>query len=196
MVTYYHHETKFYRSESTFLNAIRGLSENSIASVKVFEEIESNDSAYEYKKNLITQRERDEQLSIILSENKELQILYQIKNIIQEHIRDTCVESQRTLPVSGRVVKRNIGNDIIERFNSRGVTLKNFKGIFSNNVYKNYLIYTGPSTKEWYKLILQIHKFKISDTYSSSKFTKNILKVDKERIENYNLAKKELSEGI
>ena len=171
MVTYYR-ETKFYKSESTFLDAIRGISENSITSVKVFEEIESHDSAYEYKKNLITQRERDEQLSIILSDDKELQILYQIKKIIQDH---SNIEGYR----------RNVGNDIIERFNSRGMNINNFKGMFSNIALKNYIIYTGPSTKEWYKLILQIQKFKM-----------DITKFNKEKIENYNLAKKELSEGI
>lgn len=184
MVTYYR-ETKFYKSESTFLDAIRGISENSITSVKVFEEIESHDSAYEYKKNLITQRERDEQLSIILSDDKELQILYQIKKIIQDHSNIEGYRVRGFLPVSVRAVRRNVGNDIIERFNSRGMNIKNFKGMFSNIALKNYIIYTGPSTKEWYKLILQIQKFKM-----------DITKFNKEKIENYNLAKKELSEGI
>lgn len=184
MVRYYH-ETKFYKSESTFLDATSGVRKGSIASVKIFEEVESHDSAYEYKKSLITQKERDDQLNMILNDDKELQILYQIKKIIQEHI-------QTTLPVSGRVVRRNVGNEILERFDSRGMNIKNFKGMFSNITLKNYIIYTGPSTKEWYKLILQIQKFKMDIT----KFNNSVLEFEKERIENYNLAKKEIEEGI
>ena len=183
MVTYYH-ETKFYKSESTFLDAISGVRKGSIASVKVFEEVESHDSAYEYKKSLITQRERDDQLNMILNDDKELQILYQIKKIIQDH---SNIESQRT-----RVTRRNVGNEILERFDSRGMNIKNFKGMFSNITLKNYIIYTGPSTKEWYKLILQIQKFKMDIT----KFNNSVLEFEKERIENYNLAKKEIEEGI
>jgi hypothetical protein len=187
MVTY-HHETKFYKSESTFLDAISGVRKGSVTSVKIFEEVESHDSAYEYKKSLITQRERDDQLNMILNDDKELQILYQIKKIIQDH---SNIESQRTI-VKPPANRRNVGNEILERFDSRGMNIKNFKGMFSNITLKNYIIYTGPSTKEWYKLILQIQKFKMDIT----KFNNSVLEVEKERIENYNLAKKEIEEGI
>jgi hypothetical protein len=187
MVTY-HHETKFYKSESTFLDAISGVRKGSVTSVKIFEEVESHDSAYEYKKSLITQRERDDQLNMILNDDKELQILYQIKKIIQDH---SNIESQRTR-VKPPANRRNVGNEILERFDSRGMNIKNFKGMFSNITLKNYIIYTGPSTKEWYKLILQIQKFKMDIT----KFNNSVLEVEKERIENYNLAKKEIEEGV
>lgn len=189
MVTYYH-ETKFYKSESTFLDAISRVRKGSVTSVKIFEEVESHDSAYEYKKSLITQRERDDQLNMILNDDKELQILYQIKKIIQDH---SNIESQRT-----RVTRRNVGNEILERFESRGMNIKNFKGMFSNITLKNYIIYTGPSTKEWYKLILQIQKFKMDITKFPRGFEPrtSVLELEKERIENYNLAKKEIEEGI
>ena len=166
---------KYYKTEAAFLEAIN--KHHTKATVTIFEEVEQH-NALEYKNNLITQREREDQLQIILEDNKEISILHQIKEII------ASLETEKSYTIRG----------ILRRFSSRGMNVQTFKNMLTDRDIRKFMLYTGPSTKEWYKLLLQIHNFKMDEKYqigydrSGAKYKD----VEKERLDNFKLAKEEL----
>jgi len=164
---------KYYKTEAAFLDAI---GKESTATVTVYEETESG-SAGEYKKNVILQREREEQLLVILEDNQEIQTLTQIKNEISK-----CTENWTT-------------KSILKRFENRGLSAKTLKNMVTDPTIKKYLLHQGPNSVEWYKLLLKIHGFKLDDEYNGYDYRNHkhkISKTDPVRLENYLQAKDEL----
>ena len=167
---------KYYKTEAAFLEAIN--KHHTKATVTIFEEAEQH-NALEYKNNLITQREREDQLQILLEDNQEVAVLHQIKDIINS------LDKEKNYTIRG----------ILRKFSSRGMTAKTFKSMVTDHDVRKFMLYTGPSTKEWYKLLLQIHNFKMDEKYqigyeyrSGAKYKE----VEKERLDNFKLAKEEL----
>ena len=167
---------KYYKTEAAFLEAIN--KHHTKATVTIFEEVEQH-NAIEYKNNLITQREREDQLQILLEDNQEVAVLHQIKDIINS------LDKEKNYTIRG----------ILRRFSSRGMTAKTFKSMVTDHDVRKFMLYTGPSTKEWYKLLLQIHNFKMEEKYqigydyrSGAKYKE----VEKDRLDNFKLAKEEL----
>jgi hypothetical protein len=167
---------KYYKTEAAFMEAIN--KHHTKATVTIFEEVEQH-NALDYKNNLITQREREDQLQILLEDNQDLTTLHQIKEII------TSLDNEKSYVIRG----------ILRKFSSRGMNVKTFKNMLTDRDVRKFMLYTGPSTKEWYKLLLQIHNFKMEDKYqigydyrSGAKYKE----VEKERLDNFQLAKEEL----
>ena len=167
---------KYYKTEAAFLEAI--CIKDTKATVTIFEEVEQH-NAIEYKNNLITQREREDQLQILLEDNQEVAVLHQIKDII------SSLDKEKNYTIRG----------ILRKFSSRGMTAKTFKSMVTDHDVRKFMLYTGPSTKEWYKLLLQIHSFKMEEKYqigydyrSGAKYKE----VEKDRLDNFKLAKEEL----
>ena len=167
---------KYYKTEAAFMEAIN--KHHTKAIVTIFEEVEQH-NALEYKNNLITQREREDQLQIILEDNQEVAVLHQIKEIIN------TLDTGKNYTIRG----------ILRKFSSRGMNSKTFKNMLTDRDVRKFMLYTGPSTKEWYKLLLQIHNFKMDEKYqigydyrSGAKYKE----VEKERLDNFKLAKEEL----
>ena len=168
---------KYYKTEAAFMEAIN--KHHTRATVTIFEEVEQH-NALDYKTNLITQREREEQLQIILEDNQEVSILQQIKEII------STLDTEKNYTI----------RDILRKFSSRGMNAKTFKNMLTNSDVRKFMLYTGPSTKEWYKLILKIHNFNRMEVKYKSGFDYRIghkyKEVEKERLDNFKLAKEEL----
>ena len=167
---------KYYKTEAAFMEAIG--KHHTKATVTIFEEVEQH-NAIEYKNNLITQREREDQLQILLEDNQEVAVLHQIKDIINS------LDKEKNYTIRG----------ILRKFSSRGMTAKTFKSMVTDHDVRKFMLYTGPSTKEWYKLLLQIHNFKMEEKYqigydyrSGAKYKE----VEKDRLDNFKLAKEEL----
>jgi len=167
---------KYYKTEAAFLEAIN--KHHTKATVTIFEEVEQH-NAIEYKNNLITQREREDQLQILLEDNQEVAVLHQIKDIINS------LDKEKNYIIRG----------ILRKFSSHGMTAKTFKNMVTDHDVRKFMLYTGPSTKEWYKLLLQIHNFKMEEKYqigydyrSGAKYKE----VEKDRLDNFKLAKEEL----
>lgn len=167
---------KYYKTEAAFLEAIN--KHHTKATVTIFEEVEQH-NAIEYKNNLITQREREDQLQILLEDNQEVAVLHQIKDIINS------LDKEKNYIIRG----------ILRKFSSHGMTAKTFKNMVTGHDVRKFMLYTGPSTKEWYKLLLQIHNFKMEEKYqigydyrSGAKYKE----VEKDRLDNFKLAKEEL----
>ena len=167
---------KYYKTEAAFLEAIN--KHHTKATVTIFEEVEQH-NAIEYKNNLITQREREDQLQILLEDNQEVAVLHQIKDIINS------LDKEKNYIIRG----------ILRKFSSHGMTAKTFKNMVTDHDVRKFMLYTGPSTKEWYKLLFQIHNFKMEEKYqigydyrSGAKYKE----VEKDRLDNFKLAKEEL----
>jgi hypothetical protein len=164
---------KYYKTEAAFMEAIN--KHHTKAIVTIFEEVEQH-NALEYKNNLITQREREEQLQIILEDNQEVAVLHQIKEIIN------TLDTEKNYTIRG----------ILRKFSSRGMNAKTFKNMLTDRDVRKFMLYTGPSTKEWYKLLLQIHNFKMDEKYYDYRSGAKYKEVEKERLDNFKLAKEEL----
>jgi|LakMenEpi03Aug12_release.lakeMendotaPanAssembly.Ray.scaffolds.fasta_scaffold58407_7 hypothetical protein len=164
---------KYYKTEAAFMEAIN--KHHTKATVTIFEEVEQH-NALEYKNNLITQREREEQLQIILEDNQEVAVLHQIKEIIN------TLDTEKNYTIRG----------ILRKFSSRGMNAKTFKNMLTDRDVRKFMLYTGPSTKEWYKLLLQIHNFKMDEKYYDYRSGAKYKEVEKERLDNFKLAKEEL----
>ena len=169
---------KYYKTEAAFLEAIN--KHHTKATVTIFEEVEQH-NAIEYKNNLITQREREDQLQILLEDNQEVAVLHQIKDIINS------LDKEKNYIIRG----------ILRKFSSHGMTAKTFKSMVTDHDVRKFMLYTGPSTKEWYKLLLQIHNFKMEEKYQINKgydyrSGAKYKEVEKDRLDNFKLAKEEL----
>ncbi len=81
---------KYYKTEGAFLEAI-GNSDRYV--VTIFEEIEFHNNALEYKNNIILQRERENQLSVILDGNKDISTLNQIREEITKMSKEEKFKS-------------------------------------------------------------------------------------------------------
>jgi hypothetical protein len=173
---------KYYKTETAFLEAIG--SSHAKATVTIFEEVESH-NALEYKSNLILQREREQQLAVILDDNKEVGVLNQIKSEIEKFEKERIANK-------GNSSTQWVVRSILRKFENRGMSFKMFKGMITDNSIRNFLIYNGPNSLEWYKLLFTCHNFsKIEESYGS---VKNPTIVDKTRVDNFNRAKEEVKQ--
>jgi len=177
MVQFKYGGRKYYKTETAFLDAIG--EKPSGLKVTIFEEIEKHD-ALEYKKNLILQREREEQLSVILEDNQEVQTLTEIKKEILKMPQNWTTKA------------------ILKRFENRGMSTKTFKNMATDTTIKKYLLHQGPNSVEWYKLLLSLHGFKLDEEYNEGYDYRNhkykTSKTDASRLENYHKAKEELKQ--
>jgi hypothetical protein len=175
MVKFKYGGRKYYKTESAFLDAIGD--RHTDIQVTIFEEIETHD-ALEHKKNIILQREREEQLSVILEDNQEVQTLTQIKNEITK-----CPDNWTK-------------KAILKKFETRGLSSKTFKNMITDVSIRKYLLHEGPNTINWYKLLLSLHGFKLDDEYNSGydhrTYKHKKVKTDPSRLANYLQAKEEL----
>jgi len=183
------YSVKFFKTEAAFLDSI-SVDDNS--TLTIYEEIESG-TAGEYKKNIILQREREEQLSVILEDNQEIQTLTQIKNEINSQIQAIGKESYTGDSSHYWTIK-----SILKKFENRGLSAKTLKNMVADATIKKYLLHQGPNSVEWYKLLLKIHGFKLDVEYSDGYDYRNrkskIGKTDPLRLKNYLQAKEELKQ--
>lgn len=167
---------KYYKTETAFLEAINKYHEKAI--VTIYEEVEQH-KAIEYKNNILTQRDRDNQLKVILEDDKELSALISFKKQLEDS------------EINNRQVRY-----ILKKLNSKGLSKKSFKEIISDQDIRKFVLYQGPNTKQWYKDILTIHNFQIQNEYTDGYDWRNkkynLKKIEQSRLDNIEAAKKEI----
>jgi len=167
---------KYYKTEASFMEAINQHHDRAI--VTIFEEIEQH-NALEYKNNLITQRDRENQLKVLLEDDSETGVLMSIK----QQLEDSKINSREI-------------RYIIKKLNSKGLTKKSFKEIINDQDVRKFILYKGPNTKQWYKDILTIHNFQIQNEYTDGYDWRNkkynLKKIEQPRLDNIEAAKKEI----
>jgi hypothetical protein len=167
---------KYYKTEASFMEAINQHHDRAI--VTIFEEVEQH-NALEYKNNLITQRDRENQLKVLLEDDSETGILMSIK----QQLEDSKVNSREI-------------RYIIKKLNSKGLSKKTFKEIINDQGIRKFILYKGPDTKQWYKDILTLHKFQIQNEYTDGYDWRNkkynLKKIEQSRLDNIEAAKKEI----
>ena len=176
----YHKRT--FRSEKTFLDFIATVRKNKYKvnyKIEIYELSEKHDSSDVYLDSFLTQKERDEQLSVLLDNNIEIQTIQTINSMVEEH--------SKSLTKPHRVFQKYLHN--ISLVDS---TYDSFKNVISDFDIRRALLYDGPSSVEWYKTILSVHNFKFEVEIKVEKFGKNKVAISQERIENFKQAKKEL----
>jgi hypothetical protein len=167
---------KYYKTEASFMEAISQHHDRAI--VTIFEEVEQH-NALEYKNNLITQRDRENQLKVLLEDDSETGVLMSIK----QQLEDSKINSREI-------------RYIIKKLNSKGLTKKSFKEIINDQDVRKFILYKGPNTKQWYKDILTIHNFQIQNEYTDGYDWRNkkynLKKIEQPRLDNIEAAKKEI----
>lgn len=167
---------KYYKTEASFMEAISQHHDRAI--VTIFEEVEQH-NALEYKNNLITQRDRENQLKVLLEDDSETGVLMSIK----QQLEDSKINSREI-------------RYIIKKLNSKGLTKKSFKEIINDQDVRKFILYKGPNTKQWYKDILTIHNFQIQNEYTDGYDWRNkkynLKKIEQSRLDNIEAAKKEI----
>lgn len=167
---------KYYKTEASFMEAISQHHDKAI--VTIFEEVEQH-NALEYKNNLITQRDRENQLKVLLEDDSETGVLMSIK----QQLEDSKINSREI-------------RYIIKKLNSKGLTKKSFKEIINDQDVRKFILYKGPNTKQWYKDILTIHNFQIQNEYTDGYDWRNkkynLKKIEQSRLDNIEAAKKEI----
>ena len=167
MVTYRYGGARYFKSEQAFLENVRAKRDGKVS---VFERIEFHESVDDYKDSVIRQRERDEQLTMVLGNDEVLQNLSILKNILV-----------------GKSTKENYTNrNILNKFKTGGLKKENFDGIISKPQYKKYLLYYVSKEQSYYELLLRIHNFmKLDENISKEacdnfKKAKEVIKKEKE----------------
>lgn len=155
---------QYFKTEASFLEEIDTTNANS--KVQILQVIEEHDNAGMYKKALLAQRDRDDQLEIVLENNKEKQILLTIKE---------------------KLTKQNHpkANAILYKLQCRELSFATFKSILTHYGVRDYLLYTGENSVEWYKLLFQVQKFKIAENFGNQPLSQD-------RLQNISRAKFEL----
>jgi len=154
------YESRFYRSERAFLSATNI---NSSSKVIIYEEVESGITGEIYS-NILKQKEREQQLNVILGTADEY--------------------SEKFMKLV------NMYNDIAkDEDRNKKYYLKNFKIIgpdkkkissFLTGKKRYFLMYVSNSV-EWYKTLLECHNFTTIDTFVNT---------TQESIDNFNEAKR------
>lgn len=173
----YHKRT--FRTEKSFLEFIATARKNRYKvnyKVQIYQLVEQHDSSETYLDSFLTQKERDEQLSVILENNLEVQTLQKVNELINEYSSST--------EKPNRNLKKYQHNISLMDSN-----FASFKKVVSDFDIRRAFLYDGPSTVEWYKTILFIHNFKFETEIRQGK---NRVSVSKERIDNFQEAKKQL----
>ena len=128
---------KVFRTEKAFLSAVREDDDRQLFIFKV----EESGKAGEMKKNILTSRERNDQLKTILGEaSKYEEAIMQFKEKFAELAKDSNEK---------RAIERNL--KII------GLNKKDFSLMATAN--KDYLLLEVSHTVEWYQAVLRCHNF-------------------------------------
>ena len=173
----YHKRT--FRTEKTFLDFIATARKNRYKvnyKVQIYQLVEQHDSSEVYLDSFLTQKERDEQLSVLLENNIEVQTLQKVNELINDY----CSSIEKP----NRNLKKYQHNISLMDSN-----FASFKKVVSDYDIRRAFLYDGPSSVEWYKTILFIHNFKFETEIRQGK---NRVSVSKERIDNFQEAKKQL----
>lgn len=136
---WYHNGTA-YKTEETFLKNCRRNS-----NVAIYEMVDYHQNATEYKENLISQRERDEQLSIILDENSESSKVLKFK----KELANLKPDNYYTRKIVSTLEKSGLNNKI-------------FKRILNSISYKRFLLYDVSHEQNWYEILLDIQLFRLT----------------------------------
>ena len=172
----YHKRT--FRSEKTFMDFIAVAKRNKWKvnySIEIYEMVESHDNSEVYLDSFITRKERDEQLSVLLDNNIEIQTIQTINSMVLDHCK--------SLTKPHRYFQKYLHNISLVDSN-----YESFKNVISDFDIRRAFLYDGPSSVEWYKTILSVHNFKFE---VEIKVGKNKVTISQERIENFKQAKKE-----
>ena len=173
----YHKKT--FRSEKAFLDFIAFAKKNKWKvnyNIEIYEITESHDNSEVYFDSFITRKERDEQLSVLLDNNIEIQTIQTINSMVEEHCK--------SLKKPHRYFQKYLHD--ISLVDSNYASFKNVISCFD---IRRAFLYDGPSSVEWYKTILLVHNFKFE---VEIKVGRNKVAISQERIENFQTAKKEL----
>ena len=128
---------KVFRTEKAFLSAV---SEDDDRQLFIFK-VEESGKAGEIKKNILTSRERNDQLKTILGEaSKYEEAIMQFKAKFEELAKDGSEK---------RVIERTL--KII------GLNKKDFS--LMATTHKDYLLFEVSDTVEWYQTVLRCHNF-------------------------------------
>jgi hypothetical protein len=162
---------RYYKTERSFLEAAN---EADMREVVIYEFVESA-KAGDLKKGILTTRERDEQLSVLLDNNTLVQYLTEFRNKLQELKPD----ERRT-------------KQIVRLLKMGGMTPSTVKTLVSH--HREWLIYEVSNTQEWYEILVKFHNFmppKESRTGRYDYTTKTYAKIPTppETIENFKNAK-------
>ena len=173
----YHKRT--FRSEKTFLDFIATVRNSKYKvnyKIEIYELVEKHDSSDVYLDSFLIQKERDEQLSVLLENNVEIQTLQKVNELINQH----CDSHER--------VNRNL-RKYLHNISLMDSNFASFKKVVTDYDIRRAFLYDGPSSVEWYKTILSVHNFKFE---VEIKVGKNKVTISQERIQNFQTAKKEL----
>lgn len=162
-------KSRFYRTEEAFMEAV---SKDGTSEVIIYEEVDRS-TCGKLKTSIITQRERDEQLSSILENDPYISNLMQLKSKLIE----LCPDNRES-------------KEIVSKFQDRGVNTKTMKNIASG--YRNHLLYKVSNSQEWYEILLKCHRYTKIDLERSGGYQKPRIQTPKEAIENFNKAKESI----
>jgi hypothetical protein len=162
---------RYYKTERSFLEAAN---EADMREVVIYEFVESA-KAGDLKKGILTTRERDEQLSVLLDNNTLVQYLTDFRNKLQE------------LKPDDRKTKQ-----IVRLLKMGGMTTATIKTLVSH--HREWLIYDITHTQEWYEILLKFHNFMQPKEERNGRYdwtTKTYAKIPTpiEAIENFKNAK-------
>lgn len=178
MVSSKYHKRTF-RTEKTFLDFISHARKNKYKvnyKIQIYELVEEHSDSDVYIDSFLTQKERDEQLSVLLENNVEVQTLQKVNELINEYC-ESVEKPNKNL----RKYQHSIS--------LMDSTFDSFKKVVSDYDIRRAFLYHGPNSVEWFKTILSMHNFKFE---TEVKIGRNKVAVSQERIENYREAKKQL----
>jgi len=134
----------------------------------------------DYYSNLLLERERDEQLSIILDEGDNF-----TKNfaLFKRKFEEIAPSDSDPINFKTYYITKSKISRILKTVNEK----KDFSNMVSMDIHKIYLLYAMPPTVEWFETILRCHNFQaLPDT---KRFT-----ASEERKENFLKAKENLKQ--
>lgn len=160
------YESRFYRSERAFLSSINI---NSQSKVIVYEEIESGIAGEVYN-NILKQKEREQQLNVILGtvdeySEKFMKLVNMYKDITSDDDRNKKY--------------------YLKNFKIIGPDKKKISSFLTGK--KRYFLMYVSNSVEWYKTLLECHNFTTIDTFTGTNQTsidnfneaKRLIKLDK-----------------
>lgn len=160
---------KVFRSEKQFLSAIRDDDDRQIFIFK----LEESGTAGEMKKNILTSRERNDQLKSILGEaDKYEEAIMQFKSKFAELAQES--NDKRKLERQLKII---------------GLNKKDFSQMATNA--KEYLLFEVSDSVEWYQTLLRCHNF-VSLPKKAYIRGKGYIEIEEQRRENFAAAKESL----
>ena len=137
------YNNKVYRSEAEFMKKCH---ESSRYEVSIYQKVETH-QAGNYLTHLKVSRERDDQLSVLLDDDRG----QEIANV--NHFRELLIKYKPTTK-ENRVWNTQ---SILNSLQNDGVSYQTFKKIASN--FREWLLYDISNEEEWYEALLRCHNF-------------------------------------